>query len=53
MQIVAGGFKSWGTKNGGERARNYSGFLGGTRYNRLSRVRAYNPDNNNSKNGES
>lgn len=49
MQIVAGGFKSWGTKNGGERARNYHGFLGGSRYNRLSRVRAYKPEDKNSK----
>lgn len=53
MQVVAGGFKSWGTKYDGEQARNYHGFLGGSRYNRLSRVRAYNPDDNNSKNEES
>lgn len=49
MQITAGGFKSWGAKYGGERAKNYHGFLGGTRYNRISRVRAYHPDANNSK----
>ncbi|CAL2089790.1 hypothetical protein [Tenacibaculum sp. 190524A02b] len=45
MQVTAGGFKSWGTKFGGERAKNYHGFLGGSRYNRISRVRAYEPDN--------
>ncbi|GAA3655270.1 hypothetical protein [Flavivirga jejuensis] len=50
MQITAGGFKSWGTKYGGEQAKNYHGFLGGTRYNRISKVRAYNPDSNNLKN---
>jgi len=47
MQITAGGFKSWGTKYDGEQARNYHGFLGGTRYNRISRVRAFDPDINN------
>jgi hypothetical protein len=50
MQITAGGFKSWGTKYGGEQAKNYSGFLGGTRYNRISRVRAYDSINTNLKN---
>ncbi|WP_282081155.1 hypothetical protein [Aquimarina algiphila] len=52
MQITAGGFKSWGTKFGGEQAKNYHGFLGGTRYNRLSRVRSYNPNSTNSKNDQ-
>ncbi|NMH89914.1 hypothetical protein [Flavivirga algicola] len=52
MQITAGGFKSWGTKYDGEQARNYHGFLGGTRYNRTPRVRAYNPDTNNHKNDQ-
>ena len=51
VQITAGGFKSWGTKNGGEQAKNYHGFLGGTRYNRLSRVRSYDPNSTNLKNG--
>ena len=50
MQVMAGGFKSWGTKYGGERAKNYHGFLGGSRYNRIERVRAYHPDNTNDKN---
>lgn len=52
MQITAGGFKSWGTKYGGEQARNYHGFLGGTRYNRVSRVRAYDPNTTNLKNNK-
>lgn len=47
MQVMAGGFKSWGTKYGGERAKNYHGFLGGSRYNRISRVRAYNEEHPN------
>lgn len=45
VQITAGGFKSWGTKNGGEQAKNYHGFLGGSRYNRIAKVRAYHPNN--------
>lgn len=43
MQVVAGAFKSWGTKNGGIRARNYGGYLGGSRYNESHEVREYNP----------
>ncbi len=50
VQITAGGFKSWGEKNGGEQARNYHGFLGGTRYNRIPSVRAYEPNTTNQKN---
>ena len=53
MQVMASGFKSWGTKNGGERAKNYHGFLAGSRYNRHSRVRAYHPESINDKNKES
>lgn len=49
VQITAGGFKSWGEKNGGEQAKNYHGFLGGSRYNRTPKVRAYTPTNTNSK----
>ena len=45
MQITAGGFKSWGNKYGGEKGKNYHGFLSGTRYNRESKVRAYQPKN--------
>ncbi|TDQ21881.1 hypothetical protein [Tenacibaculum caenipelagi] len=45
MQIMAGGFKSWGTKYGGEEAKNYHGFLAGTRYNRTPKVRSYTPEN--------
>ena len=41
MQVMAGGFKSWGTKFGGEKARNYHGFMAGTRYNRIPKVRNY------------
>jgi len=44
MQITAGGFKSWGDANGGEQAKNYHGFLAGTRYNRTPRVRAFDED---------
>lgn len=36
VQVTAGGFKSFG-------ARNYKGYLGGSRYNRTPRVRAYRP----------
>ena len=50
MQVMAGGFKSWGNKYGGERAKNYHGFLAGSRYNRHPKVRAYEPDNTNNKN---
>jgi hypothetical protein len=50
MQIVAGGFKSWGDKNGGERAKNYHGFLGGSRYNRVPKVRNYDPETDNDQN---
>lgn len=46
VQITAGGFKSWGTKNGGERAKNYHGFLGGSRYNRTPKVRAFERNTN-------
>jgi len=53
MQITAGGFKSWGDKNGGERAKNYHGFLGGSRYNRVVKVRHYDPENDNNQNGAS
>ncbi|MDD7885655.1 hypothetical protein [Flavivirga sp. 57AJ16] len=52
MQVTAGGFKSWGTKYGGEQAKNYHGFLGGTRYNRIPKVRAYDPDTTNLKNDQ-
>ncbi|WP_064966239.1 hypothetical protein [Tenacibaculum ovolyticum] len=44
MQVTAGGFKSWGDANGGEKAKNYHGFLAGTRYNRTPRVRAFDED---------
>lgn len=41
MQVMAGGFKSWGNKYGGQSALNYKGFLGGTRYNLRPRVRPF------------
>jgi hypothetical protein len=50
VQITAGGFKSWGTKYGSEQALNYHGFLGGTRYNRLPKVRAFDTNTTNLKN---
>jgi hypothetical protein len=40
VQIVAGGFRGFGGRN---RAYNYNGFLRGTRYNRVQRVRTYRP----------
>lgn len=40
VQIVAGGFRGFGGRN---RAYNYNGFLRGTRYNRVQRVRTYQP----------
>ncbi|SED18863.1 hypothetical protein SAMN04489761_4559 [Tenacibaculum sp. MAR_2009_124] len=46
MQVMAGGFKSWGTKYNGEEARNYHGFIAGTRYNRIAIVRNYTPETN-------
>lgn len=49
MQVMAGGFKSWGEKYGGEQSKNYHGFLGGSRYNRVPKVRAYEPGDTNSK----
>lgn len=39
VQIVAGGFKGFGNPH----PWNYGGFVGGSRYNRLPRVRAYLP----------
>ena len=39
VQIVAGGFKGFGDPH----PLNYGGFIGGSRYNRLPRVRAYIP----------
>lgn len=39
VQIVAGGFKGFGDPH----PLNYNGFIGGSRYNRLPRVRAYIP----------
>lgn len=44
MQVVGGAFKSWGNKNGGERGKNYHGYIGGSRYNRSARVRDYEID---------
>ena len=44
MQMVGGAFKSWGAKNGGQRGKNYSGFVGGSRYNESSKVREYDPN---------
>lgn len=46
MQIVGGGFRGFGTDENGRRrrklqARNYNGFVRGSRYNRVVRVRAY------------
>ena len=43
MQMIAGSFKSWGSKYGGKRGKNYKGYLGGSRYNESSKVRAYKP----------
>lgn len=43
MQMVAGAFKAWGSKFGGKRGKNYKGYLGGSRYNESSKVRAYKP----------
>lgn len=40
VQIVAGGFRGFGGRN---RAYNYNGFIRGTRYNRVQRVRTYRP----------
>ncbi|MBL8827545.1 MAG: hypothetical protein JNM18_11255 [Planctomycetaceae bacterium] len=40
VQIVAGGFRGFGGRN---HAYNYNGFLRGTRYNRVQRVRTYRP----------
>lgn len=40
VQVVAGGFKGFAKP----RPVNYRGFVGGSRYNRLPRVRAYSPD---------
>lgn len=42
MQVVAGGFRGFGGNN---RAYNYNGFVRGTRYNRVQRVRTYRPNN--------
>jgi hypothetical protein len=39
VQVVAGGFRAFG----GPHPLNYNGFIGGSRYNRLPRVRAYIP----------
>jgi hypothetical protein len=39
VQVVAGGFRGFG----GPHPLNYNGFIGGSRYNRLPRVRAYIP----------
>lgn len=49
MQIVAGGFRGFGSDEFGRnrrklRARNYNGFVRGSRYNRLQRVRAFRED---------
>ncbi len=41
VRIVAGGFREFGGK---KRAYNYNGFVRGTRYNRVMRIRAYQPD---------
>ncbi len=42
VRIVAGGFREFGGRN--KRAYNYNGFIRGTRYNRVMRVRAYQPE---------
>jgi hypothetical protein len=42
VRIVAGGFREFGGKY--KRAYNYNGFIRGTRYNRVMRVRAYQPE---------
>lgn len=39
VQIVAGGFRGFGSPH----PLNYAGYIGGSRYNRLPRVRAYIP----------
>jgi len=52
MQVMAAGFRSWGTKFGGERAKNYHGFLGGSRYNRKATVRAYEPKDDSTNSSE-
>lgn len=41
IRIVAGGFREFGGK---KRPYNYNGFVRGTRYNRVMRVRAYQPE---------
>jgi hypothetical protein len=41
VRIVAGGFREFGGRN---RPYNYNGFIRGTRYNRVMRVRAYQPE---------
>lgn len=45
VQIVASGFKGFSAPEG----LNYHGFVGGSRYNRLPRVRAYRPEDSKSK----
>lgn len=53
MQVMAGGFKSWGKVSDepmskeeyrATRGRNYHGYVGGSRYNRTAKVREYKPD---------
>lgn len=41
VQVVAGGFRGFG---GRKHAKNYNGFVRGSRYNRLERVRSFNPE---------
>ena len=49
MQIVAGGFRGFGSDEHGKnhdklKPYNYNGFVRGSRYNRVVRVRAYRPE---------